>query len=48
VYVVTSADAAELQEWAASLEPDELPPGARDTYGWGVAEGFRGFSLSIN
>ena len=35
VYVVTSADAAEVQEWVASLEPDELFPDARDNYGWG-------------
>jgi hypothetical protein len=35
VCVITSADAADVQEWVASLEPEELSPDARDTYGWG-------------
>ena len=39
VYVVTSADAAEVHEWAASLEPDELSPDERDNYGWGDSGG---------
>jgi hypothetical protein len=35
VYVVTSADAVDVHEWAASLEPDELSSDVRENYGWG-------------
>jgi hypothetical protein len=34
VYVITSADAAQVHQWAASLEPDELSPDPSDNYGW--------------
>ena len=38
VYVITSADAADVHEWATSLEPDEFFPDAPD-YGWGEYAG---------
>jgi hypothetical protein len=41
VYVITSADAADVHEWAASLEPDELFPDERENYGWGEYAGRR-------
>jgi hypothetical protein len=34
VYVITSADAADVHEWAASLEPDEFFPDSPENYGW--------------
>jgi hypothetical protein len=35
VYVITSAPASDVREWAAELEPDEDPsPGHADSYGW--------------
>jgi hypothetical protein len=39
VYVVTDADAKDVHEWAASIEPDELSPGMSDNYGWGQYAG---------
>jgi hypothetical protein len=39
VYVITSADAADVHQWAASLEPDELSPDAQENYGWGEYAG---------
>jgi hypothetical protein len=34
VYVITSASAEEVNEWAASIEPDEVSPEDADNYGW--------------
>jgi hypothetical protein len=34
VYVITSADAADVHQWTASIEPDELSPDPSDHYGW--------------
>jgi hypothetical protein len=34
VYVLTSAPAARVHEWAAAIEPDELPGDDADAYGW--------------
>jgi hypothetical protein len=42
VYVVTAADAKDVHEWAASIEPDELSPEMSDNYGWGEYAGRKG------
>ena len=34
VYVITSAPADRVHEWAAAIEPDEPPEDDADTYGW--------------
>jgi hypothetical protein len=34
VYVVTSAPAADVHEWAASIEPDDVSPDETENYGW--------------
>jgi hypothetical protein len=34
VYVITSADAADVHAWTASIEPDEPSDDAREQYGW--------------
>ena len=34
VYVITSADAAEVNDWAASIEPDEVAANPAENYGW--------------
>jgi hypothetical protein len=34
VYVVTSADAADVHAWAESIEPDELSPQVQENYSW--------------
>src|SRR5918992_5557707 len=39
VCVITSADAADVHEWATSLEPDEFFPDAPENYGWGEYAG---------
>ena len=39
VYVVTSADAADVHAWAESIQPDELSPEAPDNEGWGEYAG---------
>lgn len=39
VYVVTEADAKDVHEWAASIEPDEPSPELSDHYGWGAYAG---------
>jgi hypothetical protein len=42
VYVVTTADAKDVHEWAASIEPDELSPEMSDNYSWGEYAGRNG------
>ena len=34
VYVITSATAEQVHEWASSIEPDELAEPDSDNYGW--------------
>jgi hypothetical protein len=39
VYVITSADAADVHEWVVPIQPDQMSTDAADNYGWGEHAG---------